>query len=231
LIAVSSFLRADPARAAVNLVVVESRGIRLDPGQVVDGGKPLVLSDGQLVTLISPDGKLIKLRGPSDKPPAPQDGAATADVGLALKLLVTQETTREKAGVIRGAGKLVIPPEPWLIDVSTPGTRCLPTDMPITFWRPTAQVAQQVTIAPSDRSWRVKTDWEIGEDRLSLPRTVSLRKRSTYVVRLGDQEATLNLIALPASLDNDVMRARWMLEEGCAAQVQALLNKVEKTTR
>ncbi len=231
LIALLLLLSPLPAYAGINLVVVEARGIALEAGQVVDGGKPLALTDGQQVTLISQDGKLIKLRGPSDKPPAPQQTAATANVALALQLLVTQETTREKAGVIRGAGSLVVPPEPWLVDVSSSGLRCLPAGATITLWRPSAGEAIPLTVAPSDRSWRARAEWPAGQDRLALPPTIPLRRRSTYVVRLGQRETVLTLIAMPATLDNDAMRAAWMMDQGCDAQVKALLDRSVKPAR
>jgi hypothetical protein len=49
---------------AADLVVIEARRIALRPGQTVDSTKPLVLKQGEHVTLISPTGATIKLDGP-----------------------------------------------------------------------------------------------------------------------------------------------------------------------
>ncbi|HLN25148.1 MAG TPA: hypothetical protein VK558_14340 [Patescibacteria group bacterium] len=220
---------AADSMASVTLVVVEARGVKLEAGQVVDGSQSLVLLDGQQVTLMSPEGRMLKLRGPSDKPPAPGEAVATADMAAALQSLVTQNAARtDKTGVVRSGGKEVVPPEAWLLDVSSSGIRCLPEGSPVTFWRPQAGEAVSLVIAPSDRSWRVRADWPKGADRLTLPGTIPLRKRSTYVVRVGDNEIMLTVVALPAALDNDAMRAGWMLDVGCNAQVHALLKQQRK---
>jgi len=54
---------------AADLVVIEARRIALRPGQIVDSTRPLVLKEGQHVTLISPTGATIKLDGPYEKAP------------------------------------------------------------------------------------------------------------------------------------------------------------------
>ncbi len=220
-----SLLTPLEATASVDLVVVEVRGAHLSPGDTVDSAKPLSLKDGQLVTLISPAGKIIKLRGPSDQPPGGDETGASTDVNSALEALVTQKIARnDKAGVVRGTGTENIPPEPWLLDVTRPGNRCLPADSPIIFWRPGHATDETFVVAPSDRSWRATADWPQTTDRLTLPRTVPLPARSSYVVKLGKKEVMVTLISLPLSLTNDAMRAAWMMEEGCDAQAAALLH-------
>jgi len=210
-----------PAAAKIDMVVMEARGVRLQQGQVIDGSVTLTLTEGQQVSLMTQDGKVVKLRGPFDKPPAPAD-AATADVKTALLSLVAQESQRERAGVIRGGISQVIPPEPWVIDVSSTGLRCLPADSVITLWRPDASDTLPVEVAPNDRSWRANVDWRAGSDRLPLPHNVPLRRRTPYVVRLGGKEVNITLLSLPASLSNDAMRASFMMENGCDAQAKAM---------
>lgn len=210
-----------PAAAKVDMVVMEARGVKLQPGQVVDGSANLTLAEGQQVSLMTQDGKVVKLRGPYDKAPAPGE-AATANVQLALQLLVTQESARERAGVIRGGPGMVVPPDPWLVDVSSPGLRCLQADSTITLWRPDASAAQPVEIAPNDRSWKADVEWQSGSDRLPLSHNVPVRRRTPYVVRLGGREVNITVVSLPASLTNDAMRASYMMENGCDAQAKAL---------
>jgi hypothetical protein len=210
-----------PAAAKIDMVVMEARGVKLQQGQVIDGSANLTLAEGQQVSLMTQDGKVVKLRGPSDRPPAPGD-AATADVKTALLSLVAQESQRERAGVIRGGPGMVVPPEPWLVDVSGPGLRCLQADATITLWRPDASATQSVEVAPNDRSWKADVDWQAGSDRLSLPHNVPLRRRTPYVVKIGGKEVNLTLVSLPTSLTNDAMRASFMMENGCDAQAKAL---------
>ena len=214
-----------PAAAKVDMVVMEARGVKLQQGQVIDGSTNLTLTEGQQVSLMTQDGRVVKLRGPSDKPPAPAETAAGANVQLALQLLVTQQSSRERAGVIRGGPGMVVPPEPWVVDVSNPGLRCLEADSTITLWRPDASATQSVEVAPNDRSWKANVDWQAGSDRLSLPHNVPLRRRTPYVVRVGGKEVNITLVSLPTTLSNDAMRASFMMENGCDAQAKALFAK------
>ncbi len=215
---------AAPAAAKVDMVVMEARGVKLQPGQVVDGSANLTLAEGQQVSLMTQDGKVVKLRGPYDKAPAPGE-AATANVQLALQLLVTQESARERAGVIRGGPGMVVPPDPWLVDVGSSGLRCLLADSTITLWRSDAGATQQTEVAPNDRSWKADVEWKSGSDRLPLPHNVPVRRRTPYVVKLGGKEVNITLVSLPASLTNDAMRASYMMENGCDAQAKALFAK------
>jgi hypothetical protein len=213
-----------PPSHAGNLIVVEARGVDLKPGAEVDGAKPLALKDGQVVTLISASGEIIKLHGPMNAAPAPSQGGSTVDVKGALKTLVTQELAdNAELGVVRGAGDDPIPPQPWLVDVTHDGTRCLPEHTPIVFWRPDGRDAQTVSIAPYDRSWRALAEWQDGADRMTVGSAVPLRSRSTYVIRIGTKEAAVTLVMIPSAVSNDAMRAAWMIEVGCVSQVKALL--------
>ncbi len=216
--------RADEAD---QLVVVEAHGVALNPGDTVDGKAPLALKDDQFVTLMSPSGQTIKIAGPSNKAPGAGAGGDTADVTAALKTLVTQKlASSESLGVVRGAGTEPIPPDPWLINATYVGNRCLPDAGPIVLWRPQAGSAVRVTITATDRSWHAAATWAAGSDRVPLPKTVPLVRRATYIVKAGNKEVAITLIAIPPSVRTDAMRAAWMIQEGCDTQAAALLRKL-----
>ncbi len=222
------FASASPA-AASNLVVVKSSGIDLPVGLAVAPDKPLTLKDGEQVVLIAPDGRTVRLRGPWDKPPISGSAAANPDVKQALKALLTQTLARSQSvGVVRDTSAQVLPPEPWLLDVSHDGNRCLPENSPVVFWRPPGGLGHDaLSISPRGGAWEVRIDWPERTDRLLLPKTLLPRKalfnHSTYVVGLSGRNAEITLISIPAAADNDAMRAAWMIEEGCDIQAQALL--------
>lgn len=232
-------LGAPPRQAgAAVLVVVEVRGTDLQPGQTIEAGAKLTLKEGQQVTLLSESGQTVRLRGPSDGPLAVNEGLQGPDTAAALEALVTQKLGRvEKAGVVRAGPAQAVPPEPWLIDVSRSGIRCLPVTppdageaqvAPIMLWRPTAATEETLLAAPWDQSWQVRTGLPAGEDRVVLPRAVPVTGRATYSVTLGGKTSTITLLGIPTTVANDTMRAAWMSEKGCDGQALALLKRVGK---
>lgn len=210
--------------AQADMVVLEVHGLRLRPGQVIDGRSKLTLQDGQRVVLISSAGRVVKLQGPLDAPPFGDEEAASVDVAGAMNALITQSLARnDRAGIVRGTGPEAIPPEPWLVNVTQPGLRCLPTGSVITVWRPGGKGMAEFSLIASDRSWRATAIWPAGVERLELPRDLPLPGRASYMAKLADKEVNFTLITLPDTLTNDAMRVAWMEETGCEAQALALL--------
>jgi hypothetical protein len=225
-------LMAPQPAAAADLVVVSSRGVDLKAGQAVDGSQPLLLKDGQQVELIAPSGQLIKLHGPWDKPPIAEGAADAPDATVALKALLTQNLARSQSvGVVRGTTAQVVPPEPWLLDITHVGIRCLPENREVVFWRPDGNGAAALSVEPYDRSWRARAAWPAGSDRLPMPRSLPLTNRSTYIVGLNGKATTITLVTVPAAASNDAMRAAWMIQEGCDTQAQALLQGASQGAR
>jgi hypothetical protein len=221
---VASLLISAQLATAADLVVVTSRGVNLKAGQAVDGAQPLVLKEGQQVELIAPTGQLIRLHGPWDKPPMAEGAADAPDASVALKALLTANLARsESVGVVRGAPTQVVPPDPWLLDVTHVGIRCVPENRQVVFWRPNRGGAAAVTVEPYDRSWRARAQWPAGADRMAVPASLPLANRSTYIVGLNGKDIPITLVTVPAAASNDAMRAAWMMQQGCDAQAQALL--------
>jgi len=223
-LALTALVGAARTAGAADLVVVSSRGVALKAGQAVDSTQPLVLKDGQQVELIAPTGQLIKLHGPWDKPPIAEGAANAPDASVALKALLTQNLARsESVGVVRGTNAQVVPPDPWLLDITRVGIRCVPASSQIVFWRPGGGGAAALSVEPYDRSWRARAQWPAGADRMVMPGTLPLTNRSTYIVGLNGKNTPVTLVTVPAAASNDAMRAAWMIQEGCDAQAQALL--------
>jgi hypothetical protein len=231
LIGFSCLVGAASAMAGpVSFVVVESRGIALRPGATIDGSQPITLAEGQQLVLISQAGKTLKLRGPYNEAPAAGDEGATTDVAGALKSLVAQIKTRnDKVGLIRGAAPAAIPPEPWLLDVTHSGNRCVREGAPIKLWRPGGRVEATLSIMPYDRSWLIRADWPAGSDALTAPKTVPFVDHASYVFRLDDHQSAITIMIIPTAVDNDAMRLGWMMDRGCDAQAQALIKGVAST--
>jgi hypothetical protein len=210
---------------AGELIVVDARGLALRPGQVIDDSQPLVLREGQRVTLIAANGNTLKLRGPYDQPPAADAGANGANLTQALSTLIAQKQTRtSEVGLVRaGTGPAKLP-EAWVLDVSRSGSLCVRDGNPVVFWRPAAGASANLTVTPTDRSWKLSTTWPSGADRLTVPQNFPVHgNHSTYLVGLDQAQVALTLNSIPDSVASDKMRAAWMIEKGCEAQAEALL--------
>jgi hypothetical protein len=210
-----------PARAA-NLVVVEARGIGLKPGQMVDGEKPLLLREGQHVTLIAVDGVTLKLDGPFENSPAEAATRGRDVLGAAVQGLLTQSTSRQEGGFTRAAEQVDMP-DPWLLDVSRRGDVCLRQgDKPV-FWRESAVTEAKLSVVPGDHTWKAEATWPAGADRLVVARDIPVRDGSTFLVALNGEASAITVRTVPAMLLSDEMRAAWMAHQGCRSQAEALV--------
>jgi hypothetical protein len=223
------FAFAGREAAASNLIVVESHGLHLSPGEAIDGSKPLALTDGQQVTLLSSTGQIVKLEGPSQAAPDSQVTGTGGDQASAVTALLTERQARtSEVGVVRGENEVKLP-DPWVVDVTHPGTSCVTYGRPVVLWRSNEELGQApVAISPADRSWTVSGTWPAAADRLQMPANLPLRDRTSYVISVGGAMAPVTMRLIPAAVNNDVMRASWMAEVGCDNQANALLAMLKK---
>jgi len=210
------------AASAANLIVVEARGIGLKPGTTVDSTKPLVLVQGQHVTLISDTGATLAIDGPYNQPPSA--GGSGKSIGATLAALGTEHNARTgEAGVTRTGAVANSLPDPWLFDVTRSGNVCLQENQLPVLWRPAAKSALSLIVMPVDRSWKSQVDWPGGADRLTVAADIPMHGGAAYVVSYGGTEYALAVNTVPAGLANDQMRAAWMVQKGCEVQAEALL--------
>jgi hypothetical protein len=216
------------AANASELVVIEAHGVKLASGATIDGTKPLNLDDGQDVTLLTSTGQTIKLEGPSNVAPEAnaKTGGAT-DMQSAMTALISERKARtSEVGVVRGSEVKL--PDPWVVDVTHPGTTCVQAGKPVVLWRGGNLVTTRVDFSPKDHSWNVSGTWPAAADRLSLPATLPLKDNFDYVVALGSILAPVTVRLIPPAVNNDAMRAGYMIEAGCENQLNALLAAYQK---
>jgi hypothetical protein len=213
------------ARAA-DLVVLDAQGLALKAGDVVDVSKRLDLDEGQQVTLVTDDGDTIKLRGPFHQAPSARSGGGNSVTVALAGLLVQKDVRTGDVGVVRELTALE-PPDPWAIDISPAGNRCLRDGEPVIFRRKTSMVAAQLSIASSDGSWRETTAWPKGATKLSAPAKLPSSERAGVILDLGEGPVTITLLTIPATMKNDRMRAAWMFEAGCDLQATTLARTIK----
>lgn len=219
---------AAPAAAANELVVVDAKGVDLAPGAKVDGTKVLQLGAGARVTLVAADGRTVKLKGPYEEAPAPAAGQV-ASMGDALKNLMNQRGAgTAQLGVVRAAGDAPELPEPWIVDVGRSGPRCLAGDATPVLWGPKFGETTELSIEPTDRSWRAKGSWPAQADRLALPTRIPFVDGGSYKVGVGGNAANVLIHRMPASIADPLVQAAWMIEKGCEDQARALARQAAR---
>jgi len=210
---------------AAQFIVVEARGIAMKVGSIIDPTKPLILKQGQHLTLISESGQTIKIDGPYEKAPVAEQGVQLA---AAFGALATNNGGRlGEIGTTRGAAKVPLP-SPWLIDTTRSGSVCIEQGQAPVLWRPTADTAAAVIVMPSDRSWKAQADWPKGDNTLQVKSDMGMHGDASYFIVLNGNESAVTINTIPASLSNDRMRAAWMVQKGCSAQAEALMRSAAR---
>jgi hypothetical protein len=228
LLTVAALALVGRAAAAGDFVVIEADGIRLPAGQSISGAQPLKLEDGQAVTLLSEGGQTIHIDGPSNAAPDSLAKGGNTDVTTAMAALITESRARtSEVGVVRGQGEVKLP-DPWVVDVSHPGTSCVRQGEAVVLWRGAPLTQATIAFAPKDRSWQVTGTWPASADRVSLPATMPLKDNWDYVIEVAGRIAPVTVRLLPKSVNNDAMRAGYMREVGCGNQLNALLASYQK---
>lgn len=217
---------------AESWVVLQARGVALKSGASLDGAAVLTLKEGEKLTAISPTGVSVTLKGPYSGPIAPAGGAASADAQKALNALVANRQARSNTvGVIRAGASASALPDPWLIDVSYPGPRCMREASTPVWWRPQTSQAADFTVLPVDRSWSMDFHFDVGQDRLNVPSVSRFEGVNVFFIRYPEQEFAISLNAIPVTVDNPLVWAAWMIEKGCQQQADALLQKMMADTQ
>jgi hypothetical protein len=222
---------APAAAMAAKMIVIDARAGALKPGMSVESTAALSLKEGERVTLIAPDGKTVALRGPFSGPPASRSGGAAADPRQALAALVSTRNARASSiGAVRAGAGAVKLDDPWLIDISRPGPRCLHEGKPPIWWRPAGGPAQAFTVFPIDRSWRADFTWAAGQTQLKAPRLQKLEALTMFIVRSDGQELAVGVNMIPKDITDELVLAAWMLEKGCIPQADALLAQLQSAS-
>jgi hypothetical protein len=212
---------------AMKLIVIDARSAQLKAGSSIDSALAITLKEGERATLVAPDGKSVTLKGPFSGPAMP-DSSTAADPRTALAALVnTRDARTSSVGVIRAGADASKLPEPWLIDMSRPGTRCMMEGSVPIWWRPESEREDKFTVFPVDRSWRADFVWASGQDRQDVPKVARFEGPNTFVIRRDNQEYAITITIIPKVIDSDLVLSSFMLEKACIQQADALLAKIK----
>ena len=210
-------------------VVLNARGGDYKAGQTLADNAVIKLKEGERLTIIGADGKSITHRGPYSGPPS-KGPAAANDPKKALAILISSRDARTSSiGVVRAGTDAVKTPDPFVIDVTRAGPRCLFEGKQPVLWRPDTTKAQPFVLLPIDRSWRADLQWEEGQDRMVMPDLSRFEGVTTLLVNIDQQEFVLSFSVIPSQVNDPVILTAWMLEKGCIQQADALLRQLAAT--
>lgn len=220
LVAMSSATRAG------ELVVIASTDAKLGVGSVLDGSRAIQLAEGDAVTLVSSDGRTLKLRGPYLGRPDPLPDTGNSGLLDALSDIVKPtEKDVSTAGIMRSS--LYAPKQPWVIDSGQSGAHCVRPGHPALLWRPIAIGAASAALEADggQAGGQAGVTWQDGSYTAPWPAGLPLADGATYELEFAVSGKTrrLSIRQVPGDLNSDVSRAIWMHENGCMAQAKALL--------
>jgi hypothetical protein len=213
---------------ATPMIIVEARGGNLKPGMRIDSSRTVKLVEGEKIVLVAPDGRMSTLRGPYAGPAVRNAGSVQNPRTALAALIATRNDRASSVGAVRSGASAAPLPEPWLIDISRGGDRCLKEGAKPVWWRPESIAEQAFSVFPVDRSWRADYVWKPATDRMTPPDIVGLDDLKTFIVRADSQEYPLRINMIPRDIDDPLVISAWMLEKACVQQADSYLRAIGK---
>lgn len=212
---------------AAPMTVVDARGAGLKPGMRVESTSRIQLRDGERVTLIGMDGRAVTLRGSYAGVIAASAGSTQNPRAALAALIATRNDRASQVGAVRSGANAAPLPDPWLIDISRPGARCIREgDTPI-WWRPDASEESLFTVYPLDRSWRADFVWQRGQQKMRAPNLAKLDGVKTFLIHVPGQDNAISINIIPADVTDPLVLSSWMLEKTCVQQADAYFRQIQ----
>lgn len=210
--------------AAAELVVIGSTGAEVfAKGDIVDSNRMVQIPEGTSVTFMDMDGKVITVRGPY----AAAIGGSESGEDMGMVKLVSalfNEHPSHPLGAFRGppGGELN---DPWAVDTSTPGDKCIRAKESATLWQPGMNGPGNLTLTDVAAGKTVDVRWPGDALTAGWPKELSLQQGAEYEAKLSYQMEPNRFVLHIAeeSLPKDSRAIQWLVQAGCYAQAHAFL--------
>ncbi len=225
---------AGAARAADILVLDASAGLALHKGDIIDGAQEVTVPAGARVVLMDGSGQAVALDGPFHGAPGGKQAAGQPDLLKRLSAMVVPGPDKGRGTSIGAVRDMTVPPprrdrptDPWAIDVSSNGDRCVQARAPV-LWRPDTQLDRTLVMRREPNSDWVQVAWPADRATLPWPRGLAPADGARYRVRLAGPLSTkfITLHMAPRSFANDAARLAWLYESGCRDQAETLIGQL-----
>lgn len=215
------------------LVVIESTGSEISPGQVIDGAKSLSLPAGAQVTLVGEDGTLTKLKGPfSGAPVGGSAGEGDKKVVAALsRLFASSAPGTSSLGAFRSYGASadgLNPPDIWAVNVYRSESLCIPEGVTPMLWRPDPGRDLSLVVLHLSTGKEDTVGFAANTQDTSWPKQVPILDGGEYSLRDGANmwERKLVLKSVPKDLPTEAHSIAWMADHGCLRQAKVRVAKL-----
>ncbi len=208
-------------RALGQFLVMDAVGLPMKPGQEIDLTHPLTLKAGEKLSLIGYNGFILNFVGPTTVTAAQ---VANPYAGKFFDPLRALADRLEKSGTLRSArapGRTI--DNPWHIDVSHPGQRCVLEKSQVMVWRDSVAPNQTLVIGPAGSSWFASLDWPNDSALMALGGEVRFDNDERVVVELDGVMNELTMHVIPRSVSTPAAQAAWMIQKGCEDQAVVIV--------
>jgi len=212
---------------ADTLIVMEVRGTNLKSGATIDGDKAIQLAEGERLTVIRTDGMTVTIKGPFNGIPIPKQASSSDPKNAFSALLANRDARTNSIGVIRAGFNAKEIPDPWYLDVTRSGVRCVLEGSKPIFWRPLTDTESNLTILPIDKSFQIKAQFEKGIDSIYFNELQINNTNLFFKFIFEEQEFPIQMIIIPKDISNELVLSAWMIEKGCVQQADALIKKIQ----
>ncbi|MEM6491649.1 MAG: hypothetical protein AAF684_07105 [Pseudomonadota bacterium] len=213
------------AASAADMVVIQSSGASVNPGDVISDSAPLSLASGASVTLLTAAGQTLNLTGPFNGVPEAQSTGGDSAIASAISnMLKGQRKSTASLGAIRSGSTSeaeATVPSPWLISVESSGDRCIYSDRAILYRGDNAEEAT-LSLTGGVKSIR-GAKWPAGAAEVALSND-TFADGGVYTATLGERSVELTMHKASTAMNNPAELAAWMAQKGCVSQALALLN-------
>jgi hypothetical protein len=208
-----------------SLVVLKVAGVAMKPGDKIPGSQQLKLADGQSLSLIGPDGRMILLKGPYEGPAAKAVEIKTASVtDMLAPLVAAAKVETATPGVIRSATEAGPESSPWVLDSSKGGDFCVHQAVDYDLWRADNDAAATVAIQPaSGPGAPVLIQFDARKSRAALPDSLTFIDGAKYKLTGAGKTVEITAHTVPETVPLDRTAAAWFMSDHCEIQAKALL--------
>lgn len=225
---------------AAELVVLESTSPTYQVANILDADKNIVLEENTQILLIAEDGTIISLAGPYSGLPRGDAASGAPGVLDVLRQIVgyAEAETADIGGVRGDAGGDDFMTRqvddhrtsPWLLHVAITGRQCVRAGVTTPeYWREQSDTGERLTVKRVATGETATVVWKAGANTAAWPDAFPLRADEMYLLRLGDQLRSTNLLLreIPAPTGDDGRATvAFLAAKGCFLQARMELARL-----